>query len=171
MRSTRPGAADPTRSKAANPPPRLRTEVTKVSICPSARLSVSPSLRLCVGPSVGLSVSPSPCVHNTKNIHKSNNKRFKNPSQKMVQNRCQNAPKSRSGGGLGASKCFKIEVWRGAARLLGASWAILASEVRPGMRLRANLGTFWSRHGAVLGRLWRAFGGVWRRLGVSLASL
>ena len=72
----------PTRSKAANPPPRLKTEVTKMSICPSARLSVSPSLRLCVGPSVGLSVSPSLCVIIQKIIHKSNKKRFKNPSQK-----------------------------------------------------------------------------------------
>ena len=41
-------------------------------------------------------------------------------------------------------------------RLLGASWAILASEVRLGRRLRAN----WGRSGAVLGRLWRALGGV-----------
>ena len=54
-------------------------------------------------------------------------------------------------------------------RLLGASWAILASEVRPGRRLRPVLGAFWSRHGAVLGRLWGALGGVLRRLVVSLA--
>ena len=70
---------------------------------------------------------------------------------------------------LGSSKCSKIEVWRGAARLLGASWAILASEVRPGRRLRPVLGAFWSRHGEVLGRLWGALAGVLRRLGVSLA--
>ena len=44
-------------------------------------------------------------------------------------------------------------------RLLGASWAILASEVRPGRRLRPVLGAFWSRDAAALGRLWGAFGG------------
>ena len=52
----------------------------------------------------------------------------------------------------------------GCARLLEASWAILASKVRPGRRLKVMSGTFWSRHGAVLGRLWRALegvGGVW----------
>ena len=43
-------------------------------------------------------------------------------------------------------------------RLLGASWAILASEVRPGRRLRPVLGAFWSRHGAYWGRIWGAFG-------------
>ena len=52
---------------------------------------------------------------------------------------------------LGGSKCSKIEVWRGAVRLLGASWGILASEVQPVRRLRPVLGAFWSRHGAVLG--------------------
>ena len=52
-------------------------------------------------------------------------------------------------------------------RLLGASWAILASEVRPGRRLRPVLGAFWSRHGAYWGRLWGALGGVLRLLGVS----
>ena len=87
----------------------------------------------------------------------------------MVQCRLQNAPKTRFGAVLGGSKCSKIEVWRGAVRLLGASWAILASEVRPGRRLRPVLGAYWSRHGAVLGRLWGALGGVLRRLGVSLA--
>ena len=87
----------------------------------------------------------------------------------MVQNRLQNAPKTRFGAVLGGSKCSKIEVWRGAVRLLGASWAILASEVRPGRRLRPVLGAFWSRHGAYWGRLWGALGGVLRRLGVSLA--
>ena len=87
----------------------------------------------------------------------------------MVQIRLQNAPKTRFGAVLGGSKCSKIEVWRGAVRFLGASWAILASEVCPGRRLRPVLGAFWSRHGAVLGRLWGALGGVLRRLGVSLA--
>ena len=61
---------------------------------------------------------------------------------------------------LGGSKCSKIEVWRGAARLLEASWAILASEVRPGRRIRPVLGASWSHHGAVLGRLWGALRGV-----------
>ena len=88
----------------------------------------------------------------------------------MVQNRCQNASKSKSGGVLGASKRSKIEVWRSAARLLGASWAILASEVRPGRRLSAVsppcgaiMGPSWGVYGVLLGR----FGGM----GTSLASL
>ena len=49
-------------------------------------------------------------------------------------------------------------------RLLGASWASLASEVRPGRRLRSVLGAFWSRHGAYWGRLWGALAGVLRPL-------
>ena len=88
----------------------------------------------------------------------------------MVQNRLHNAPKTRFGAVLGGSKCSKIEVWRGAVRLLGASWAILASEERPGRRLRPVLGAFWSHDGAYWGALWGALGGVLRRLGVSLAS-
>ena len=86
-----------------------------------------------------------------------------------LQNRLQNASKTRFGAVLGGSKCSKIEVWRGAVRLLGASWAILASEVRPGRRLRPVLGAFWSCHGAVLGRLWGVLGEFLRCLGVSLA--
>ena len=87
----------------------------------------------------------------------------------MVQNRLQNAPKTRFGAVLGGSKCSKIEVWRGAVRLLGASWVILASEVRLGRCLRPVLRAFWSRHGAVWGRLWGALGEVLKRLGVSPA--
>ena len=66
-------------------------------------------------------------------------------------------------------------------RLLGASWAILASEVRPGRRLRPVLGAFWSRHRTVLGCLWGApgvlgeyfgrLGSSWRCLGASWGSL
>ena len=87
----------------------------------------------------------------------------------MVQNCSQNVPKTRLRAVLSGSKCSKIEAWRGAVRLLGACWAILASEVRPGRRLRSVLGAFWSRHGAYWGRLWGALAGVLRRLGVSLA--
>ena len=57
-------------------------------------------------------------------------------------------PKTRLRAVLSGSKYSKIEAWRGAVRLLGASWAILASAVRPGRRLRPVLGAFWSRHGA-----------------------
>ena len=42
--------------------------------------------------------------------------------------------------------------------LLGASWAILASEVHPGRRLGPVLGAFWSGYGAYWGRIWGAFG-------------
>ena len=87
----------------------------------------------------------------------------------MVQNCSQNVPKTRLRAVLSGSKCSKIEAWRGAVRLLGASWVILASEVRLGRRLRPVLGAFWSRHGAYWGRLWGALAGVLRRLGVSLA--
>ena len=44
-------------------------------------------------------------------------------------------------------------------RLLAASWAILASEVRPGRRLRPVLGAFWSRHGAIGGVYGELLGG------------
>ena len=87
----------------------------------------------------------------------------------MVQNCSQNVPKTRLGAVLGDSKCSKIEVWRGAVRLLGASWAILASEVRLGRRLRPVLGAFRIRHGVYWGHLWEALGGVLRRPGISLA--
>ena len=87
----------------------------------------------------------------------------------MVQNCSQNVPKTRLRAVLSDSKCSKIEAWRGAVRLLGTSWAILASEVRPGRRLRSVLGAFWSRHGVYWVRLWGALAGVLRRLGVSLA--
>ena len=82
----------------------------------------------------------------------------------MVQNCSQNVPKTRLRAVLSGSKCSKIEAWRGAVRLLGACWAILASEVRLGRRLRPVLGAFWSRHGAYLGRLWGALAGVLRPL-------
>ena len=86
-----------------------------------------------------------------------------------LQNRLQNASKTRFGAVLGGSKCSQIGVWRGAVRVLGASWAILASEVQPGRRLRPVLWAIWGHHWAVLGRLWGAPGGVLRRLGVYLA--
>ena len=82
----------------------------------------------------------------------------------MVQNCSQNVPKTMLRAVLSGSKCSKIEAWRGAVRLLGTSWAILASEVRPGRRLRPVLGAFWSRHGAYWGRLWGALAGVLRPL-------
>lgn len=44
-------------------------------------------------------------------------------------------------------------------RLLGAAWAILASEVRPGRCLEPVSGASWSRYRAALCRLWRALGG------------
>ena len=84
----------PTRSKAANPPPRLKMEVTKVSICPSLRLSVCASVRLSVCPSLRLSVY-------------------------IMQKTFTNLTKSVSK--IQAKKWFKIvaniEVWRGAGSI------------------------------------------------------
>ena len=55
-------------------------------------------------------------------------------------------------------------------RLLGASWAILASEVRPGRRLRPVLAAFWSRLGASMGSSWGGFEVSGGLLGVILLA-
>ena len=70
----------------------------------------------------------------------------KNPPT-IVQNRCQNGPKSRSGGGLGGSwstsGCLRASWER-----LGASWA----------RLESSWGRLGMRLGGALGRLGDALG-------------
>ena len=76
--------------------------------------------------------------------------------------------KTRFGAVLGGSKCFKIVVYRGAVRLLGASWGILASEVRPRSLLGPVLRAFWSRHVTYWGRPWGDFERFLKRLGVFL---
>ena len=72
----------------------------------------------------------------------------------MVQNSSQKIPKTRLRAVLSGSKCSKIEAWRGAVRLLGASWAILASEVRLG----GVLGPSWGPSGAVMGPIGGVYG-------------
>ena len=69
---------------------------------------------------------------------------------KMIQNRAQNAAKSRSGGGLGGS-------WTP----LGASRERLGASVRRLGRVLGRLEAILGRLGAVLGRFGGRLGGIW----------
>ena len=78
----------------------------------------------------------------------------------MIQNRPQNACKSRSGGGLG-----------GAWKPLRHSWERLGASVRRLGRVLGRLGAVLGRLGAGLGRFGGRLGGIWGGYTASLAVL
>ena len=86
-------------------------------------------------------------------------KSFKNLS-KMLKNRCQNGPKSRSGGGLGGSWSLSGRL----GRVLGLPGGVLG-------RLGHVLGRLGRRPGRVLGRPGGVLGGFEASLGASSGVL